>query len=217
MSATQAHQDRSQARIHPFSVASIALGLIGLLTIGIVGGLLLAGSGAVLGHLALHDIRWGKRNSRGRTLARVGLGFCYLAMLIFPLVGLGAAFSLPAFQELRKSRLAARSEVSQRNAARLYIACEQYARANRGQYPQEWSELDGPFLPHGELTTLLSSPYPLGGKDDSFELVPHERPILPEAASSVVVIQERVPPTVEKAAIVYANGKVDFIKNPDRF
>ena len=207
--------ESTRKKLHPLALASLVLGLIGLFTLGIIGGLFLAGAGAVLGHLALHDLKWGKREVAGKRIAQVGLCVSYLAMFVFPVIGLGAAFSLPAFKEFQKNQLAAKSDLSRRNAEKLYIACEQYARVNQGKYPQSWSELGGQFLPHGELSSLLASPYPLG-EAESFELVPHERPILREAVSSVVVIQEKGPPMVEKVAIVYADGKVDMIENPNR-
>ena len=43
-----------------------------------------------------------------------------------------------------------------------------------------------------------------------------QKPVLPAAASSVVVIQEKAPPEADNVTIVYADGQVDVIGNPNR-
>lgn len=202
-------------KLSPLAIASVALGLLGSATVWIFGGLLLAGAGAVLGHLALHDIRFSEGKHSGKRLAITGLVISYLAMASFPLFGLGAMATLPMIKELKKSQISAQGESSRKNASRLFIACEQYSRSNNGKFPGDWNQLEGTFISRAELNNLLLSPYP-GASGPAFELVPHERPVLPAAASSVVVIQEDAPSAVEKIAIVHADGSVDLIENPNR-
>jgi hypothetical protein len=205
----------SKSKLSALAVASTILGLLGLLTLWIVGGLILAGAGAVLGHLAIHDIRFSKGKHTGKRIARVGIALSYFAMLIFPLYAAGVLLTVPKVKDFQKSQLSALSEKSKANASLLFRACEQYSRANGGRYPKQWSDLAGPYLSEIEIENLLISPHP-GSTGEAFEIISHERPVLPEVASSVVVIQENAPSTVDKVAIVYANGKIDLIENPNR-
>ncbi|MDF1815719.1 MAG: DUF4190 domain-containing protein [Verrucomicrobiales bacterium] len=214
------HSNRNEGHspgLSHLAIASVVLGILGFATLWILGGLLLAGAGAVLGHLALHDIRMSKGLHSGRRLAQVGLVISYLAMAVFPLILIGSIASLPALKGYQRSQGAAKSESSRMQASKLFMACEDYSRANRGRYPKSWDELSGQILSPVELASLLESPHPEASSEPAFKLVPHERPILAAVASSVVVIQETAPPEVEKVAIVYGNGEVDLIENPDRF
>lgn len=208
--------NNASGKLSPLAVASTVLGILGFVTLWILGGLLLAGAGAVLGHLALHDIRFSGGRHTGKRLAQLGLFISYATMAVFPLIGAGAIASLPAIKEFRKSQMVAKSDVSQKHASRLFIACEQYSRANGGKYPREWNQLAGAYLSESEIRLLLTSPYP-NSSGEAFELVPHERPVLRGVESSVVVIQENAPATVENVAIVYADGKIDLIANPNRY
>ena len=58
----------------------------------------------------------------------------------------------------------------------------------------EWEQLAGRYIPGHELRKLLHSPYK-GGVAQAFEIVPHDRPVLPAIADSVIVIQEIAPKT----------------------
>jgi hypothetical protein len=188
---------------------------MGLFTLWLVGGLILAGAGAVLGHLAVHDIRFSKGKLSGKRVAKVGIGLSYLAMVIFPFYVAGVLVSVPRIKDFQKSQLSAHSDKAKASASLLFRACEQYSRANGGRYPKNWADLAGPFLSEVEIENLLRSPHP-GSKGPAFEIISHERPVLAAVASSVVVIQENAPPTVAKVAIVHANGKIDLIENPNR-
>ena len=78
----------------------------------------------------------------------------------------------------------------------------------------EWEQLAGRYIPGHELRELLHSPYK-GGVARAFEIVPHDRPVLPASIDSVIVIQEIAPKTEPQIAVVYANGTVKSIHNPD--
>ena len=193
------------------AIASTILGCLGFATLWLVGGLFLAALAAICGHLARHDMT--VRPLRGRRLATLGLGLGYGSMFLFPFLVLLVAVAFPAFQQWRTSQTAGLEALSQANAARLFIACEEYARANRDRYPEEWDDLAGRFLAPGDLSSLLKSPYP-GGRRRAFELVRHDRPVLEAIGDSVIVIQEIAPPQVPEISVVSANGTVSSLHNP---
>jgi hypothetical protein len=193
------------------AIASTILGCLGFATL-LVGGLFLAALAAVCGHLARHDMTL--RPLRGRRLTSLGLGLGYGSMLLFPVLVLIVAISFPAVSKWRSDQDAGLQSLSKANASRLFVACEEYARANRDHYPAEWDELSGRFLPAADLTALLKSPYP-GGSRRAFELVRHDRPVLDAISDSVVVIQEIAPAQVSEISIVYADGTVATLHNPD--
>lgn len=198
------------------AVASGVLGIIGIASLWIFGlGLIIAAIGAVCGHMAFYHIGNSGKKLKGRRLAMFGLGSSYLAMLFFPLLLGMVTVSIPAWKEYKISQISGLEESSKTNASRLYVACEAYSRANRGRYPDEWDDLSGKYLPANELRRLQESKYP-GGETVTFELVPHERPVLAGINGSVMVIQQVAPPGVKKVAVVYADGNVALILNPDR-
>lgn len=202
-------------RPQPWSHAAIASAVfsgVGLLTLWLGVGLAFASVGAVCGHLGREASKGGRL--RGRRLATVGVGVGYSAMFLFPLVAAVAVLSLPAMEHWRDRDTAIRSERSRTQAARLFAACESYARANSDRYPDEWEALAGRYLPADELRQLLASPY-AGGPQIAFEIVRHDRPVLLAVAPSVIVIQEIAPPGVRQIAVVYADGNVRSIHNPD--
>ena len=194
------------------AIASTILGCIGFATLWLIGGLFLAAIAAVCGHLARHEMTL--RPLRGRRLATLGLTLGYGSMLLFPILVLIVAISFPAVNKWRSDQDAGLQALSKANASRLFIACEDYARANRDRYPAEWDELSGRYLPAAELSTLLKSPY-TGGSRQAFELVRHDRPVLEAINDSVIVIQEIAPSQVSQIAVVYANGSVSTLHNPD--
>ncbi len=193
------------------AIASVVLGFLGAATLWLVVGLLVAGAGAVLGHLARYDTTM--QPLRGRRLAALGLLLSYGSILLFP-VFLVLALSVPALGFWGRGEKSQGTAASEAKAARLFVACESYARANRGRYPETWDALAGRFLPPQELGDLLRSPH-RGGPDTAFALVPHGRPILPALADSLVVIEENAPPNVPEIAVVYADGTVSTLPNPD--
>lgn len=197
------------------AVASGVLGVIGIATLWLGFGLFLAATGAVCGHMAHFHIRSSGKKLRGRALATFGLGASYLAMLFFPILLGAVSASVPLFNQYKETRVVRLEESSRSNASRLFIACESYSRVNKGRYPAEWENLAGKYLPSKELGRLLKSPYP-GAGAESFELVRHERPILSGVSSSVMVIQQLAPPRVKQVAVVYADGNVTLILNPNR-
>lgn len=194
------------------AIASAVLGIAGFATLWLVAGLFAAALAAILGHLARHETL--VHPLRGRRLASIGLLFGYGSMLLFPVVALVVALSFPALEKWRSDQSAESRAASRAQASRLFVACEGYARANRDRYPADWDSLGGRYVPEAELAALLRSPYP-GGARVAFELVAHDRPVLEAIADSVVVIQEIAPSNVREIAVVYANGKVDSLHNPN--
>ncbi len=194
------------------AIASTVLGFLGFVTLWLVIGLFFAAGGAVFGHLARHDMS--RVPMRGRRLVTVGLGLGYGSMLLFPLLAILLGVSFPALQKWQSDQDAVYRAASKDNASRLFLACEDYARANKDRYPENWDALSGRYLSGQDLARLLKSPYPAGDVE-AFELVPHDRPVLDVFSDSVVVIQEIAPSKVSEIAIVYANGNVSTLHNPN--
>jgi len=125
-----------------------------------------------------------------------------------------AVGTLPTLTIYEEERNESNREVSKTRVESLYAACEDFARENNGRYPLEWEQLTGRYIPGHELRKLLRSPY-RGGTAMAFEIVPHDRPVIPAIADSVIVIQEIAPKSEPQIAVVYANGTVKLIHNPD--
>ena len=104
-----------------------------------------------------------------------------------------------------------------RNASHLYFASEAYARDHNGQYPKKWADLEGRYINFLDLEDRLKSVHSFGEFDDiAFELVPHQRPVLPAVSGQVIVIQEIAPPEIDIIAVVYSDGNTELIANPNR-
>ena len=175
-------------------------------------GLFLSAFGAVCGHLGRHATAGGKL--RGGRLATVGLCLSYFSMLSFPVLVLIVSASFPALTMWETQRVSTQRLESQAKAESLYAVCEDFARANKGHYPLEWSQLSGRYIAGHELRKILRSPYD-GGAVEAFEIVPHDRPVLAAIVDSVIVIQEISPSNEPQIAVVYANGFVKSIHNPN--
>ena len=186
--------------------------ILGFATLWLALGLFFAALGAILGHVARHECV--SRSLRGRRFATFGLWLSYFSMLSFPVLALLIGLSFPAVQKWREDQEARHRAESRDHASRLFVACEAYARANRDRYPEEWEDLSGRFLPADELADLLRSPYTAGPRV-AFEIVPHDRPVLDAIGDSVIVIQEIAPPRISEITVVYANGRVAGLHNPD--
>ncbi|MDF2377826.1 MAG: DUF4190 domain-containing protein [Verrucomicrobiales bacterium] len=194
------------------AIASAILAVMGFLSLGLVIGLFLAAAGAVCGHVARYDTS--QEDLRGRRLATLGVAVGYVSMLSFPILLTIVSLSFPAFTMWQSGKNASQREASQARGSRLFLACEAYSRVNRGRYPAAWEDLSGRFIGGKELKDALQSPYE-GGAKTAFEIVSHDRPVLDAIADSVIVIQEIAPPEVKEIAVVYADGTVKSIHNPD--
>jgi len=187
--------------------------ILGFATLWLVFGLFFAAVAAILGHVARYECQ--DRGLRGRRFATVALWLSYFSMITFPVIALAIGLSFPAVEKWRADQETRHRAESRAQASRLFVACEAYARANRDHYPEQWEALSGRFVPAEELADLLHSPYP-GGPRVAFEIVPHDRPVLDAIGDSVIVIQEVALARVSEIAVVYANGRVAGLHNPDR-
>ncbi|MDF1658051.1 MAG: DUF4190 domain-containing protein [Verrucomicrobiales bacterium] len=194
------------------AIASAILAIMGFLSLGLVVGLFLAAAGAVCGHVARYDTS--EKEMRGRRLATLGIAVGYFSMLSFPILLSIISLSFPAFSMWQTELNASQREESQARGSSLFLACEAYSRVNRGRYPLEWDDLSGRFIGGKELKDALQSPYEKG-QSVAFEIVSHDRPVLDAIADSVIVIQEIAPSDVKEIAVVYADGTVKSIHNPD--
>jgi hypothetical protein len=135
-------------------------------------------------------------------------------MILFPFLALIVAVSFPAVNQWRKQS-ASELEIARRTgAARLYVACEAFARANGDRYPDDWSKLSGAYLANIELNEILHPPG-IEVTGDAFELVRHDRPVLSAIRDTVIVIQEIAAANVAEIVVVYADGSVKTLPNPD--
>ncbi|MEM1440825.1 MAG: DUF4190 domain-containing protein [Verrucomicrobiota bacterium] len=194
------------------AIASGILAVMGFLSLGLVIGLFFAAAGAVFGHVGRYITA--EEGLRGRRLATMGVAVGYISMLSFPILLVIASLFFPALSMLQSKLDADQREASEAKGSELFLACEAYSRANRGRYPVEWESLSGRFMGGKELRDTLRSPHE-NGKAVAFEIVPHDRPVLDAIADSVIVIQEIAPPDVRQITVVYANGTVKSIHNPD--
>ncbi len=194
------------------AIASPILGVIGFATLWLVIGVFLSAAGAVCGHLAREETKDG--TSRGRSLSTFGIGISYLSMIFFPLLAIMISASFPVFSMWQSEQGEIQRIESQAQASQLFVACESFARSNRNRYPTEWDQLSGKYVSGPALRKNLRSVY-VGGKGVAFEIVPHDRPILPAIADTVIVIQEIAPSDVFQISVVYADGTVKSIHNPD--
>jgi MFS family permease len=186
--------------------------ILGFATLWLVFGLFFAALAAILGHVARYECQ--DRGLRGRRFATFALWLSYFSMITFPVIALAIGLSFPAVEKWRADQETRHRAESRARASRLFVACEAYARANRDHYPDQWEALSGRFVPAEELAGLLYSPHP-GGPRVAFEIVPHDRPVLEAIGDSVIVIQEIAPARVSEIAVVYANGRVAGLHNPD--
>ncbi len=194
------------------AIASAILATLGFFTLWAVIGLFLVAIAAICGHVGRYDAT--ANHKSGKRVAGFGLGLSYFSMFLFPVLLLIAGFSFPAVSKLRQSQNASMKEVSEAHASQLYLACENFARSNRDKYPASLSQLSGRYLPSGELKKLLKSPYK-NGAIEAFEIISHNRPVIQAAADSVIVLQEIAPSNISEIAVVYADGSVKSLYNPD--
>ncbi len=194
------------------AIACLIFAIGGFASLWFVVGLFLCAFAAVCGHIARHDTAAG--NVKGRGLATTGLVISYFSMLSFPVLVVIAVATVPALDMWEEEKGANQRLESQAKVGSLFAACEDFSRDNNARYPLEWDQLSGRYIPGHELRKILSSPYP-GGLTQAFEMVPHDRPVIPAISDSVIVIQEIAPPQETQIAVVYANGTVKSIHNPD--
>ncbi|MEM6916816.1 MAG: hypothetical protein AAF491_09645, partial [Verrucomicrobiota bacterium] len=65
-----------------------------------------------------------------------------------------------------------------------------------------------------ELRDVIRGPHE-DGKSVAFEKVPHQRPLHEANSDTVIVKQEIAPSHIRQITVVYANGIVKSIHNPD--
>lgn len=194
------------------AVTGVVFSIAGFLTLGAGIGLFLAAIGAVCGHVGYSDARLNRL--RGKRLGAAAVGVGYFSMLLFPLLVVIVAASFPAIGWWRVDQNASKEKESREKAWELYVACESYAKENRDRYPADWDNLEGGAISGDKMRKLLRSTYS-GGSMESFEIVPHGRPVPDAAKDSVIVIQEIVPDSAESYAVVYANGETKSLRNPN--
>ncbi len=199
-------------------MCSLIYGVLGVPVFGT----LFAGLAVIFGHVGMWKCQKSPsmpKPMRGKRAALVGLILGYLSLFTTPLIlislGIGAwANKDEVITVVNQRYTEERQNRSFDAAARLYLACETYASSHDEQYPASWDELAGRYLTRNDLERLLKSSHP-DGPAESFQMVPHERPVLRAIMDTVVVIQEIAPPSVAEIVVVYADGNTDLIANPE--
>lgn len=199
------------AKWSKIAVAGVVFSIVGFLTLGLGVGLFLAAIGTVCGHVGQSNARL--KRLRGKRLGTFAIGLGYFSMLLFPVLVIVVAVSFPAIGWWRVDQSEHKEKESREKAWELYVACESYSKENFGRYPTDWSQLEGAVLSSDKLQKLLRSTY-TGGSMESFEIVPHGRPVPDAAKDSVIVIQEIVPANVKTYAVVFASGETKSLQNP---
>lgn len=211
----KAHSPRQRpvAQFSALAVASLILGILALPTLLIAVGFVLALIGVFCGHIALTRIAHSKGRLRGRPAALLGLLCGYFTIVLTPPLAAGLYFGLPAVTEkVDALRIQKKCDA----AAKLYLACEAYARDHGDAYPREWTDLEGKYLNMIELRHLQrGAAIPWITPSSEFQLRTHERPVLPARSGQVVVIEEVAPASLSQVIVVRADGNTDIVLNPN--
>ncbi len=198
------------------AVVSLVFGLLAFLTLLLIIGILPAIIAVISGHLAMSRIRHSQGQLDGYGIAMTGVTLGYITLVVSSLLVLALLF---LFQPASRTLASYRQHQSMRNASHLYLAAEAYARDHKDTYPKHWDDLRGRYISTIDLDKFLRSayspPFRKSGQP-AFQLVPHQRPVLPAITSQVVVIQENAPPEVDLVTVVYADGNTEWIANPNR-
>lgn len=203
--------------LNGLAVISLVLGILSLMSAL----LLIPGVCAVFaGHLAIHKIRHANRELGGHRLAVTGLVMGYVSIVMFSVMMLAGFLFWPKLAPLVKGRIAEFQEYQPRKAMRkaseLYRLCERYSREHNGAYPTGWEDLEKGYSNALDMEDWLGSVY----TDDpayrpAFQLLSHERPVFASVKHRVAVLQERAPPKVEQVVVVFADGHMELIPNPE--
>ena len=215
------HRGRGYYEVPPLTglaVVSLVLGILSLMSAL----LLIPAVGAVFaGHLAIHKIRHANRLLGGHRLAVTGLVMGYVSIVMFSVMMLAGFLLWPKFAPHIKERFAEFQEYQPRKAMRkaseLFRVCERYARENNGAYPKKWEDLEKGYSNAFDMKDWLSSVH----TNDSayrpaFQLLRHERPVFESVKHRVAVIQERAPAEVEQVVVVFADGHIELMPNPEQ-
>ena len=199
------------------AVISPVLGILSLMSAL----LLFPAVGAVIaGHLAIHKIRHANRELGGHRLAVTGLIMGYVSIVMFSVLMLAGFLFWPKLSPLIKGRIAEFQEYQPRKAMRkaseLYRLCERYAREHNGAYPENWDDLEKGYSNVLDMKDWLGSVH----TDDpayrpAFQLLRHERPVFESVRHRVAVLQERAPPEVGQVVVVFADGHMELVPNPE--
>jgi len=197
------------------------LGLVDKLLLSIVPGgtipvvgLPLSLVAVVLGHVAIERMRHTRAKIRGKWAAVIGLVAGYLAIVMLPVVAVGAYFATPVIQQKLADHKQAKIDVMMEKGRALWQASESYAAEHGDRYPANWTQLEGRYLSNPELRELLEGRSARKDGTTRFRLVAHERPILPALVGTMKVIEESAPESVAEVVVVFDDGTIDIRRNP---
>ena len=181
------------------AVASMVLGLLGLLFLGLT-----SIPAVICGHLSLSQIKRSMGRLGGQGMAITGLITGYLTLLLFGVVILGviAGIALPVFSTVQDRGKAVRSLAM---AKQIGLGCKLYAGDNGGHFPGTLDELVPTYLSNKQLFVcpLDDTRSPVGyeyfGGTDGDD--PHQ-----------VLLQSKATTRDGKRVVVYVDDSAELIR-----
>jgi hypothetical protein len=141
----------AEAKTSGMAIASLVLGICGLVSCGITGIV-----GLILGIIGLVSIRKSTGQLKGQGLAIAGIAVSAVGIVLVPLIGFMIAILTPA---LVSARHQAMSVLPMNHARQLCLAMIMYADDHDGRFPpaDNWPDVLAPYLAHNEK--ILCSPF----------------------------------------------------------
>lgn len=178
------------------AVASLVLGILGFLGLGIITGI----PAVICGHVARSQIKKSKNTVRGSGLALAGLIMGY-----FWIAGGSAALLIPSINQARER---ARETVSINQAQTIAEACIAFAEQNNDTLPETISSLvDEDYI----SATTLRSPFATEDEEVSYELIASGPFRVGEKKTNDILLRDRYSSQRGMQAIAYTDGRTALI------
>jgi len=206
--ASSGPQERQSRKTSALAITSLVLGICSyVLCLSVLSGI----PAIVCGHVALGKIRRAKARLKGKGLAIAGLvlGYVSIGFAVFMVpVMLGVA--APAFKQGFAAATAAQSLV---NVRQISAACQAYAKAHDGKYPDSLDQLN---LAN---KNVLVSPLADGKPGPSYIYIPGFTSSSP--GDSIFLYDKNVPkfavssPQLKMHVVARVNGVCEIINDED--
>lgn len=184
------------------AVASLVLGILGFLGLGIITGI----PAVICGHVARSQIKKSKNTLRGSGLALAGLIMGY-----FWIAGGSAALLIPAINQAREH---ARKTVSMNQAKTIAEACIKFAEQNNDTLPETLSSLvEEDYI----SADTLRSPFATEDEKVSYELVASGPFRVGEKNTTNILLRDRHSSQRGMQTVAYTDGQaavIDVDKSP---
>jgi hypothetical protein len=178
------------------AVASLVLGILGFLGLGIITGI----PAVICGHVARSQIKKSRIPLKGSGLALAGLIMGY-----FWIAGGSAALLIPSINQARER---ARETVSMNQAETIAEACIEFAEQNNDTLPETISLLvDENYI----SADTLRSPFATEDEDVSYELVVSGPFSIGEKNTTDILLRDSYSSRRGMQAVVYTDGRAAVI------